>query len=140
MENVLGLRSFGGGSLLKEVTSDLTRLGYEVAIWDLKTDQYAIPQRRRRLLVVGSQTPLEAPPQITPAFKNGSIAAVSVRDAISDLPSISTGGGETPVVVELPEASSPYQKYVRGDLRPDEYLRMMRADLAGAEQIQMKIV
>src|ERR1700677_3758798 len=77
MENVLGLRSFKGGSVLNGVIADLSRLGYDVVVWDLTTDRYAIPQRRRRLLVVGSRTMLNPPDPVTPAYKNGSVAAVS---------------------------------------------------------------
>ena len=139
MENVLGLRSFKGGSLLRNVTIDLTRLGYDVSIWDLTTDRFGIPQRRRRLLVVGSRTPIDPPRPITPAYRNGAVAAVSVRDAIADLPPLGIGGGATPITVELPEPSGPYQRYVRGELPPEDYLATMSDEWARAEPIQMKL-
>ncbi|WP_276942921.1 MULTISPECIES: DNA (cytosine-5-)-methyltransferase [Ferrimicrobium] len=139
MENVLGLRSFKNGTVLKEVIADLSRLGYEVAIWDVTTDRFAIPQRRRRLLVVGSKRPLDPPQPITPAYKNGALAAVSVRDAISDLPPLGAGGGISPVSVELPGTSGLYQQYVRGNMSSGEYMTAMSTKWSGVNPMQARL-
>jgi DNA-cytosine methyltransferase len=140
MENVLGLRSFRNGSVLKGILRDLTKLGYHVDVWDITTDRYAIPQRRRRLLVVGSlKGVLCQPPAITPTYKNGAEAPVSVRDAISDLPPLEADDGTTPAEVDLPEARGPYQQYVRGDLAPDEYLASMALEWAPASPNQIAV-
>lgn len=140
MENVLGLRSFKGGSVLQGVLLDLTRLGYNTEVWDLTTDKFAIPQRRRRLLVVGSLGETLAPPlAITPAYKKGAQAAVSVKDAIADLPPLEAGSGSPEATVDLPAPCGPYQEYVRGEMPPEEYLRSIAAHWSGTESMQVTL-
>ncbi len=140
MENVLGLRSFEGGTVLKRVTRNLSRLGYDVAVWDLTTDRFAIPQRRRRLFVVGSRGALlQEPTSILPPYRNGTPALVSVRHAISDLPPLEPGGGASPVTVDLPPTSGRYQSFVRGELPAEEYLVAVRNENAGPDSTQMTL-
>lgn len=140
MENVLGLRSFRGGSVLRRVLQDLSCLGYEIEVWDLTTDRFAIPQRRRRLVVVGSRLHrLPPPPTITPAYKKDAVAPVSVRDAISDLPPLEPGGGAEVATVDLSPASGEYQQYVRGNLPPGDYLTAMAARWATTDPTQLTL-
>lgn len=107
MENVLGLRSFQHGQLLRQVVQDLMEMGYDVGVWDLRAEQYGIPQRRRRLFVAGSLVQrLSAPQPISPLSMRMATATVSVYDAISDLPPLEVGGAShlsTPIYL-LPSA------------------------------------
>lgn len=140
MENVLGLRSFRGGSVLQTAISDLTKLRYNVELWDVNADRFAIPQRRRRLIVVGSRNGLITPPKaITPTYKRDTDAAVSVRDAIADLPALEPGRGSATAHVDLPTPSGWYQEYVRGDLPARHYLEAMYARWSAAQSTQMTL-
>lgn len=139
MENVLGLRSFKGGTVLKEVVGRASSLGYEVAVWDLTTDRFAIPQRRRRLFVVGARSAIPEPHALLPSYRNGSAAAVSVRHAIEDLPPLEPGGGTSPLTIELPPADGLYQRYVRGDVVAEQYLDAMRKSRSSPEPTQLTL-
>ncbi len=139
MENVLGLRSFKGGTLLKEVIGRASSLGYEVAVWDLTTDRFAIPQRRRRLFVVGARGAIPEPQALLPSYRKGSPAVVSVRHAIADLPPLEPGGGTSPLTIDLPPADGLYQRYVRGDVVAERYLEAMRKSRSSPEPTQLTL-
>jgi DNA (cytosine-5)-methyltransferase 1 len=54
MENVPGLAAPGNKEYLDGLTRDLTELGYQVGYRILDATAYGVPQRRRRLFVVGT--------------------------------------------------------------------------------------
>src|SRR5579863_2180230 len=51
MENVPGLVNY---TLFKRVVAELHRLGYDPKVEPVRIQQYGVPQRRRRLVVIGS--------------------------------------------------------------------------------------
>ena len=77
MENVPGLVNY---TLFKQVVAQLYRLGYDPKVEPVRIQQYGVPQRRRRLVVVGSllgNLEIAKPTQ----------EVVTVRDAIGNLES-----------------------------------------------------
>jgi len=130
MENVVGLLSIDGGNLLRKIRNIATNLSYKVNLYNIRAEYYGVPQRRRRLFLVGS-TIGEAPELIPPEF--GDPSAVSrvpadlfgpgtqlepfrtVRDAISDLldaPALSPR--ETHHAMQYPTPpESAYQAFIR---------------------------
>lgn len=119
MENVHGLKSYKKGLVLAAAISDLRALGYEVDLWDLHAETFGVPQRRRRLFVVATrvEAALSAPRELFPRFRQGRMrgvatAAVTTRDAISDLPPPT----DHPATVEARgPAAGPYQRLMHGD-------------------------
>lgn len=97
-ENVKGLVETEGGFFFREVKDSFARLGYQVTAFVLNAADYGVPQKRERLFVVGSRNgqALKVPPK-RPGKK------VTVRDAISDLPSLEIGAS----VDFLPYAKRP---------------------------------
>jgi DNA (cytosine-5)-methyltransferase 1 len=113
-ENVPGLLSLGDGKVLDRILSEFARLDYHVTIKILFAAHYGVPQERWRLILLGSRFGEIAPPppthyaagranfrggggiltfQLTDADKQRLLPAVSVGEAIGDLPRLEMGEG-----------------------------------------------
>ena len=143
MENVPGLLSMQGGRLNEAIINAFTSIGY-VSFTNhlptvLKAEQYGVPQLRRRLFYIGFSTECIAsnfqwPPQTTHevspdvlggrespqlgfdlALHNDGMQIVpTVREAISDLPVLTSGDGSDEM--EYPQVFgqlTPYQTEMR---------------------------
>lgn len=112
MENVIGLLAESRGGLLQEILRGFRKLGYTVDWRVLNAANYGVPQKRERLILAGARSPsrgaktIRFPPPthyftgrtigtrcksnyvVNPA--NG-IPALTVADAISDLPTLACG-------------------------------------------------
>lgn len=51
-ENVINLERMEDGEVLKTITSDLKKAGYEVMVWNWFAPDYGVPQRRTRLFIM----------------------------------------------------------------------------------------
>jgi DNA (cytosine-5)-methyltransferase 1 len=142
MENVTGLSWIGKGKVLEELVERMSTLGYLTECFTLKAEQFGVPQRRRRIFIVGSSTARSRPPKPTPSFsavKTGgrrshpeyeqpSLAQpVSVSEAISDLPPLVSGEGQEVFEQVAREPESEYQEAMRG-LRSVRSFLEARAD------------
>jgi DNA (cytosine-5)-methyltransferase 1 len=100
MENVVGMLSMNDGEVIADVLKTARSLGYKTQVHNIRAENFGVPQRRRRVFVIGALN--GGPPNfIAPQFEeresssadvvdlfgevNGLRAARSVRDAISDL-------------------------------------------------------
>ncbi len=114
-ENVPGMLSLGGGKLFDTIIRQMQERGYRTNARILLSAHYGVPQVRWRMIILGSRIG-EAPqhPEPThyylgrPNFKGGRtiatrlvpfdeyclIPAVTLADAISDLPPVGVGAGE----------------------------------------------
>jgi DNA (cytosine-5)-methyltransferase 1 len=111
MENVPGILTIGRGKIVSEIRKKLLALGYEVGIRILYTEDFGVPQERRRVFVVATRLGWEDSlfprgshgPSPKPAVDKNTIQGnyihrweppkgkkalplVTVWDAISDLP------------------------------------------------------
>lgn len=111
MENVVGILSSGDGKLVFEMTEAFRKLGYAVDWRVLNAANFGIPQKRERFFLMGVQSSggVKMPifPLPTHSFTGRAIGtkhkdkyvidrsngapAVTVWDAISDLPSLKAG-------------------------------------------------
>lgn len=137
VENVPGMRHMQNGKVLRKTIEFLESLGYRCQCFQLKAEQYGVPQRRRRLVVLANRTGknLELPlPSFSPVMRGRrredvrvTSAAypppISVSEAISDLPMIPSGGGSSECTYENYWLNSDYQRFLRGLLKMDEFLR-----------------
>lgn len=134
-ENVTGLLNMQGGRVIEMVKQELIRVSSSNLIsWKLKAEQYGVPQRRTRVFLLGGTWPIkeiQPPPTITQYNQSASLfedmaEAITVSQALSDLPSISSGeDGSYKSYVSDPR--NPYQQFVRAQISPAEYLQALKA-------------
>jgi DNA (cytosine-5)-methyltransferase 1 len=117
MENVPGILTVGGGSVVKAIFRKLAQLGYECDARILYAEEFGVPQERRRVFFVatklgwdealfpdGEYGPVEKPSLEANKYVHrwrreegrnyGNLSDVTVWSAISDLPRLENGGGE----------------------------------------------
>lgn len=114
MENVTGIKSAKlptGEKVLDTLVSDFENIGYTVRVHTLNAADYGVPQRRKRVFVVGHNNgqAIDAPKQTH--SQDGSIGDkwISAHDALSDLGSPSDEGN----VEYLNKPSNKFQQYLR---------------------------
>lgn len=128
-ENVTGLLNMQNGKVFEMIKSELSKYAKRLIIWKLDTENYAIPQRRSRLIIIGDNTgkiPESPPPVFTSLSSSNDLisnfpAPPSVKDALDDLPRLMPGedGSDKPY---RHEPNTAYQKLMRGFLTPRQYL------------------
>jgi DNA (cytosine-5)-methyltransferase 1 len=110
-ENVVGLLTHKQGSIFKTIVSSFEAEGYSVEFGVLNAVHFGVPQRRERVILLGrrgvAQPHLPTPTHrfvgrsmakqqfvlpTPPLFSSDLRDAVTVEDAICDLPPISSGG------------------------------------------------
>lgn len=88
MENVEGILTTARGVYLYEAVRKMIELGYSVYIRKVYMQEYGIPQRRKRVIIVGNKEgkryvfPVSTTPAGGQIYRNSS---VTLRDAIEDL-------------------------------------------------------
>jgi DNA (cytosine-5)-methyltransferase 1 len=131
-ENVPGLLSLGDGKVFRRILSEFEGLGYHVIDKILFAAHYGVPQERWRLILLGSRIGEIAPPKpthyatgranfrggntmifrLTESDKERLLPAVTVAEAIGDLPRLEMGDG-TEVVRYADEPVSEYARAIR---------------------------
>ncbi|MEN6520071.1 MAG: DNA cytosine methyltransferase [Armatimonadota bacterium] len=90
IENVAGLRTLAKGTILQCIIKECSNEGYLVDWKELNAADHGVPQFRRRLFIVGNRLglPISFP---SPTHGPNMKPYVTVREAISDLPSLANG-------------------------------------------------
>ncbi|MBC8234776.1 DNA cytosine methyltransferase [bacterium] len=133
MENVRGIlsrRNASGEKVIDIIQNTFAHLGYSVEIWQLNAAEYGVPQMRQRVLIVGNRVGLKKigkPPETHFVFEQndgdlqmnvlddvkGLQCAISVWEAISDLPELKAGEGEEEQSYTA-EPETEFQRWARG--------------------------
>ncbi len=125
-ENVSGIMSMSGGSVLKAIVAEFTAIEYKCEYKLLIAADYGVPQARPRFILIGVRDgDTIGFPEPTHGNINGNLDLFTsdlkpyrtVWDALSDLPVIHQGEGEE----ELQHSGAydnDYQEERRGDRRP----------------------
>lgn len=89
-ENVVGILSMDRGRLFPRVQSEFESIGYSLKYKVLDAVNFGVPQHRERVILVGfkGKNPFEYP---EPTHGEGKIPYVTLKDALSDLPSLKSG-------------------------------------------------
>lgn len=106
IENVPGLLSAEKGFFLDEIQNEFYKLNYILSYRVLDASDYGIPQKRKRAFIIGLKRGLEFNWPIK------SEIIVTIEDAISDLPKLRSGEGETIQKYNSPPRSE-YQALLR---------------------------
>ena len=135
IENVPGMLSLAGGVIFEQILKELRGHGYDVQARILFAAHYGVPQERWRTIILGSRfSPCPAHPSPThyatarANFKGGNTMtfrlmpleqpalrpAVTLKEAIADLPRLEMGQGGEIVTYDRP-AKSQYACEMRGD-------------------------
>jgi DNA (cytosine-5)-methyltransferase 1 len=130
-ENVVGLVSHEGGAKLRAILDAFSEMGYSVSWRVLNAASYGVPQNRERVVIVGNRVGVQFEwPRPTHYVKHKSMAgrrrelvaslpierealkpAVTLMDAIGDLPYVESGGQ----VIEYAGAgATEFQRAIRG--------------------------
>ena len=125
IENVAEIVKAYDGAVSNEILSEL-QLNYSAEVRVLNAKEYGVPQSRRRAFFLASRVkdiafpkalyqPTKKPikREIQPSlFDEPKVQYVNVWDAMSDLPRLENGEGETPCAY-LVEPQTRYQEYIR---------------------------
>ncbi|MBL8378449.1 MAG: DNA cytosine methyltransferase [Burkholderiales bacterium] len=128
-ENVTGLLNMESGRVFAAIQKAFSSVMPSITSAILSAHQYAIPQRRKRVILVGARNRLDWRPPVpvtslqpAPALFADLPRAVSVQDALDDLPRLSPGqDGCDLTYTSVPRTK--YQAFMRGCLSAAEYLR-----------------
>lgn len=114
MENVTGIYSVAEGHAVQTIKSELSQLGYSVADAVLKSEEFGVPQERRRVFFVGNRQGKQNRhpiPHFGPGREN---PFTTVRDALGDLPELKNGESLERVAFPL-RTLTDYQREMRGN-------------------------
>ncbi|MGL4669069.1 MAG: DNA (cytosine-5-)-methyltransferase [Methanobacteriaceae archaeon] len=117
MENVPGLLSMQKGEVLKEIQESFKNIGYYLNN-PLKIDAelYGVPQKRKRVFIIGSLENIEIkPPEPLFSYDNSELPnPISVKEAIGGLPVLKAGGGAMVMDEEICTQSL-FEEYIVGN-------------------------
>jgi DNA (cytosine-5)-methyltransferase 1 len=136
IENVPGLKWLEKGKYLEDIQHRLNALGYTTSVLTLRAEEYGVPQRRRRVFVLGSikGDSYDIPPGTFTAFsisrtRNSVVyespekpRPISVQEAISDLPPLADQFGAPLQEYTPADHLSSYQKLMRGLISYEDFL------------------
>lgn len=130
-ENVSGLINMEKGKVFELVTDELRKSSKKLHSWVLKTEEFAIPQRRTRVILIGDSTGQllgREPTKVTRmesdqrSLFTDLCPAITVKEALCDLPKL-VAGQDGKNLSYLTEPQSAYQRFMRGVITPAEYLQ-----------------
>ncbi len=121
MENVEGILTINGGKTYEDIKNNFKKLGYSVAGHKLHAVIFGIPQKRKRVMIVGAlQGNPESffPKTSTPNEQK----YITTKEAIGDLFDAQTSEQNGSIRLKA-RPSCLFQKFARGIITPQEYLK-----------------
>jgi len=86
MENVDGMKTMQGGKVYQEIISEFSNAGYKVHGQFLIASDYGVPQKRKRLIIIGTRNDINIDPATLYPQKFDYV--VTAKEAIGDLENI----------------------------------------------------
>lgn len=120
-ENVEGLLSYQGGKTYREVHSLFSDLGYNTEGRTLIASDFAVPQKRKRVIIICTRSDLHILPHklFPPPITEDEARQVTARETICDLESVPCeesakyAGGFKSEILDFFKGNISYEKYVK---------------------------
>lgn len=140
-ENVTGILNFERGRFFEMIKKDLGRSFELVKTFKFNCAEYGVPQRRERVIIIGSTADIVEGISLMPITKipkadNAQLVinigikelpkAVSVKQALSDLPPAEPGE-DASCKHYVSEPTSNYQLLMRGKITAQEYIESLKS-------------
>ena len=121
-ENVPGLLSMDSGKYVEKIISEFEAIGYRIdKPWKLMATDYGVPQKRKRIFLVGHTSGKIEPPK---AYLDEN-SHVTVRDAIYGLPKRKPGNKDD-VIKYNKKSNSNYQKFITGEISVNAFIKKQK--------------
>jgi DNA (cytosine-5)-methyltransferase 1 len=120
IENVEGIITSNSGKTFQSIKESFEDLGYSIAGRKIHAVQYGVPQKRKRVIIIGSR--IGPADNLFPEPILSEDKFVTVKDAIYNLPPLEANGG-VDLLKSLPRPQSHYQEFAAGHLRPALFLK-----------------
>ena len=117
-ENVSGILNMEKGEVFKMIKEELSSVGYDVKHWVLQSENFGVPQKRKRVFIIGIRKGETFPNEPTTITLDNHI---STQEAISDLPPLEAGQDGTSFDY-LTQPNTLYQSLMRNKITVEEYL------------------
>lgn len=120
-ENVTGILNMEGGAVFKEIKEALSQHCDSLRIFKVSADHFGVPQRRKRVILVGSR--ITAPFELGLGPLQGGLFGgppISVKEALDDLPPLSEGENGTQYNYRFAPATR-YQAFMRDDISAEDF-------------------
>lgn len=128
-ENVRGITNLEGGRFFEMIKEELKKSVDDMKVNHVNSADFGIPQRRERVIIVGGDKNFVSDFTMTPitgVYKDGQIGilpqVIGVKQALDDLPRIEQSEDGSNYEYRT-EAQTDFQKLMRGELSPDDYLK-----------------
>lgn len=140
-ENVTGILNFEQGRFFEMIKKDLSRSVESIKTFKFNCAEYGIPQRRVRVIIVGSSKEIVDSYTMEPITKVPKVESqqmtidtaerklpnvVSVKEALSDLPPLNAGENGSNNQY-LTEPTSNYQLLMRGVITAERYISQIKS-------------
>lgn len=128
-ENVMGLLNMQKGEVFQTVHKQLSEVIPFVGDFVVKSENFGVPQRRSRVILIGHRLKRGGPipPQPITTMEQGLrllehlAPAVTVEDAIGDLPPLNNGEDGSGLDYRFNPRNN-YQRLMRGMMSPEEFI------------------
>jgi site-specific DNA-cytosine methylase len=123
MENVPGILSSNNGKTFESIKSEFAFLGYKVEAQNLMASDFGVPQKRKRVFIVGLK---DKNPMFNPAKILSEDRYITVNDALSDLydiPPVSHKEEEISILDNTPLTL--YQSFLKRKITFQEFLNLL---------------
>lgn len=133
-ENVPGLLNMQGGSVFRDVMDAFRPYAKGFGHWVIASEEHAVPQRRKRVILIGMQNSSDLPPPPPPITSepnkrdllNDLASWVTAAEALGDLPRLEPGQDGSNLQYFTPPRTA-FQAFMRGLLSPEMYLERVRS-------------
>lgn len=123
LENVEGILTMNNGKSFESIKESFRELGYTLEGRKLHAVKYGVPQKRKRVVMIGilDGDPNECYPE--EIFQDES-KYLTVREAIGDLPEIVANGGNH-IIDKKTNPKSDFQKFLAGKISIEDFTKSL---------------